>query len=255
MTLSGIFRDLLPLQTRLLGRGGVSGGEQPTNRSSTLTTCARNALRLSDRARLRVWRPRPFAYSAMRMEPTGLERQPPRSTAGILGPTKTNSAEAYASSQVLRLRPRRRRPQARPDGCSRACLSDVKLDLSESRIGRTGRHHHRPLLRHPGRHRSSRSAGRSRVGAFPVYIGDPDPGSEGDGAHAGSEQVVFAKAGRASLNPKWYEDMLEPWLRRRPSDRSPHHQHAWAGRRRPDRWQPWVYQEPLGDLRARPRDA
>ena len=116
ITLSGIFRDLLPLQIKLLAEAALPGRQRPTSRPSrTSSASTRWPTRREhgcdlETASLRVFGNAEGAYGANVNHLVDNSRWD----------DEDELAETYTPPQGLRLRPRRPRRCSRPR-CCRAC--------------------------------------------------------------------------------------------------------------------------------------
>ncbi|MFC3692379.1 magnesium chelatase subunit H [Chenggangzhangella methanolivorans] len=196
MTLSGIFRDLLPLQVRLLAEACwmAASADEPTDRNfvrkNALAYQARTGCDL-ETAALRVFSNAEGAYGANvnHLIENGLWSD------------EDDLAETYGRRKCFAYGVNGR-PQAQPELLS-AALSGVDLayqNLESVETGVTTLDQYVDTL--GGLTRLSK---RARGSAPPVYIGDQ---TRGEGAvRTLSEQVALETRTRL-LNPKWFEGML-----------------------------------------------
>jgi len=197
MTLSGIFRDLLPLQTKLLAEAAwlaASADEPETQnfiRANALAYQAAHGCDL-ETAALRVFSNGDGAYGANvnQMIDSGSW-----SEEGELAETyMRRKGFAYGLSGV---------PQAQPD-LLKAALAGVDLayqNLESVELGVTTIDHYFDTLGG-----ISSAVRQARGTAIPVYIADD---TRGNGTvRTLGEQVALETRTRA-LNPKWYEGLLE----------------------------------------------
>ncbi|WP_075217393.1 magnesium chelatase subunit H [Mongoliimonas terrestris] len=196
ITLSGIFRDLLPLQTRMLAEASflAADADEPSEvnfiRKHALTVAAAMNCPLEDAA-LRVFSNADGAYGAnvnLLIDSAAWE------DSGELAETFTRrKGFAYG---------RDGRPVRRPELLS-AALATVDLayqNLESVELGVTSLDQYVDTLGGIGA--AARRAGRADL---PVYIGDQ---TRGEGSvRSLSEQVALETRTRL-LNPKWYEAML-----------------------------------------------
>jgi len=205
LTLSGIFRDLLPLQTRMLAEAcwlAASAVDEPT----ALNPIRRHALAYAEEhgcdletAALRVFSNADGAYGANvnHMIDSGLWQE------------EDELAETYSRRKCFAYG-RDGRPVKAP-ALLDAVLADVDLayqNLESVEVGVTGIDHYVDTLGGISRAVGRAKAVRGRSGQdakLPVYIGDQTRG-EGTVRTLG-EQVALETRTRA-LNPKWYEAML-----------------------------------------------
>jgi magnesium chelatase subunit H len=196
ITLSGIFRDLLPLQTRLLAEAALfaAQADEPADRNfvrkHALACAAVNNIPLEEAA-LRVFGNADGTYGA--------------NVNQLLENGAWNDEDELAEAFVRRKgfaygvngKP------ARHDAVLTHLLGNVDLayqNLDSIELGVTTVDHYFDTLGG-----ISRAVRRTRGDAAPVYIGDQ---TRGDGAvRTLSEQVALETRTRA-LNPKWYEALL-----------------------------------------------
>ena len=196
--MSGIFRDLLPLQTKLLAEAALLAAtadeplEQNFVRMHALAFQAEHGGTIEDAA-LRVFGNADGAYGA--------------NVNNLVGSGTWNDEDELADclSEAQRFRLRRCRQTASAHDAVLSPRPGARgHHLPEPRLARDGRHHGRPLLRYARWHQPSGPAGTGRHAAA-VYIGDQ---TRGDGTiRTISEQVALETRTRA-LNPKWYEALL-----------------------------------------------
>ena len=198
ITLSGIFRDLLPLQTKLLAEACCLAAtadepvEQNFVRKHALAIPGRAGCDL-ETAALRVFGNAEGAYGSNvnHLVESGRwddEDELAETYTRRKGFAYGRTGKPVAQAAPAQARAGRRRPR-----------------LPEPRLGRARRHHGRPLFRHAGRHQPRRRAA-PRATPSPVYIGDQ---TRGEGmVRTLSEQVALETRTRM-LNPKWYEGMLK----------------------------------------------
>jgi magnesium chelatase subunit H len=199
MTLSGIFRDLLPLQTRLLAEAAylAATAEEPTERNfirkHVLAYVAQHGCDF-ETAALRVFSNADGAYGSnvnMLVDSGGWTDE-------------DELAETYTRRKCFAYG-RAGQPTARAEQLGEM-LSGVDLayqNLESMELGVTTVDHYFDTLGG-----ISRAVSRAKGGgeALPVYIGDQTMG-EGK-VRTLSEQVALETRTRM-LNPKWYEGMLE----------------------------------------------
>jgi len=197
MTLSGIFRDLLPLQTRMLAEAAwlAASADEPLEenfvRKHALEYQREHGCSLEDAA-LRVFSNADGAYGAN-------VNQLIDSSSWTDG---DELAEQYTQRKCFAYRPDGvavRQPELLASALSHVQLAYQNLESVE--LGVTTIDHYFDTLGG-----ISRAIHRARGGAsVPVYIGDQTR-SEGK-VRTLSEQVALETRTRL-LNPKWYEDML-----------------------------------------------
>ncbi len=196
MTLSGIFRDLLPLQTRMLAEAAMlaAQADEPAEanfvRKHALDYQRQHNCSLEDAA-LRVFSNADGAYGA--------------------NVNQLIDSSAWGEDDELGTQYSERKCFAyRPDGVAvrqpellASALADVSLayqNLESVELGVTTIDHYFDTLGG-----ISRAIHQARGEAVPVYIGDQ---TRGEGRiRTLSEQVAIETRTRL-LNPKWYEDML-----------------------------------------------
>ncbi|HJL15002.1 MAG TPA: magnesium chelatase subunit H [Sandaracinaceae bacterium LLY-WYZ-13_1] len=230
ITLSGIFRDLLPLQTRMLAEAALLAAradeplEQNFVRAHALAHRRAHGGDL-ETAALRVFSNAEGAYGANvnQLVDAGTWQD------------EDELAETYE---------RRKCFAYRPDGSSApepallaSVLSGVELayqNLESMELGVTTIDHYFDTLGG-----ISRAARRARGEALPVYIGDQTR-AEGK-VRTLSEQVALESRTR-SLNPKWAEEMLKHGAEGvRQLEAQVSNTLGWSATT--DQVQPWVYRE------------
>ena len=168
ITLSGIFRDLLPLQTKLLAEAALLAAqadepvEQNFVRKHVLDYMAKNGGDIAQAA-LRVFGNADGAYGS--------------NVNQMVGDGVWNDEDELADAFT------RRKGYAygvdRPAGTARRrfvrCAGAGGHRLSEPRLGRSGGDHGRPLLRHAGRHQPGGEEGARRRGGSVGLYRRPDP--------------------------------------------------------------------------------
>ena len=230
ITLSGIFRDLLPLQIKLLAEAALPGRAAPTSRSSaTSSASTRWPTRPSTAA---TSRPRRCASSATPTAPTARTSTAWSTTAA--GTTRTNSPRPTRAARAS--------PTGAPAGrCSKpqllqSVLAGVELayqNLDSVELGVTTVDNYFDTL--GGISRAVQRAKRTRRHGRAGLHRRPDARGDGGTVRTLAEQVALETRTRM-LNPKWYEGMLEARLRRRAPDRGARHQHdGLVGDHRPGR--------------------
>jgi magnesium chelatase subunit H len=196
MTLSGIFRDLLPLQTRMLAEAAwlAASAEEPVGRNfvrkHALEYQAAKGCDL-DTAALRVFSNADGAYGA------NVNYLVDSSRWG----EEDELAETYTRRKCFaygRSGKPVRQPQLLSDVLGKVQLAYQNLDSVE--LGVTTIDHYFDTLGG-----ISRAVTRSRGKGIPVYIGDQTHGS--GVVRTLAEQVALETRTRM-LNPKWYEGML-----------------------------------------------
>jgi len=201
ITLSGIFRDLLPLQTRLLAEAAflAASSEEPVEanyvRANALAYQAKTGCDL-ETASLRVFSNAEGAYGA---------------NVNLLVDAGTwqeedELADAYSKRKCFAYRPDGR--SAPQKELLESVLSGVDLayqNLESVELGVTTIDHYFDTLGGIGR-AAAKAKGGGGSSALPVYIGDQTQ-SEGE-VRTLSDQVALESRSR-SLNPKWAEEMLK----------------------------------------------
>ncbi|MEM9194176.1 MAG: magnesium chelatase subunit H [Myxococcota bacterium] len=198
VTLSGIFRDLLPLQTRLLAEAAflAASADEPASknfvRAHALAYQARTHCDL-ETASLRVFSNAEGAYGANVNQLID----------GGTWQDEDELAETYSRRKCFAYRPNGVAAEQRE--LLTSVLSGVELayqNLESVELGVTTIDHYFDTLGGIGR-----AASRAKGGeALPVYIGDQTQ-SDGE-VRTLSEQVALESRTR-SLNPKWAEEMLK----------------------------------------------
>lgn len=196
MTLSGIFRDLMPLQTKLLAEASLLAAEadEPLDRNfvrkHALTYAAEKGCTIEEAA-LRVFSNAAGAYGSnvnMMVESGCWEDE-------------DELAEAYSRRKCFAYG-RDGKPVKRPELMG-AILKDVDAayqNLESVELGITTIDHYFDTLGG-----ISRAVRRASGGDVPVYVGDQ---TRGQGkVRTLSEQVALETRTR-TLNPKWYEGLL-----------------------------------------------
>ena len=196
MTLSGIFRDLLPMQTRVLAEAAflAASADEPFEmnpvRRHALAYAEEHGCELEDAA-LRVFSNADGAYGSNVNNLID---------SGAWG-EEDELAETYTRRKSFAYG-RSGKPVAR-SGLLKTMLADVELayqNLDSVELGITTIDHYFDTLGG-----ISRAVSRAKGDAVPVYIGDQ---TRGDGkVRTLSEQVALETRTRM-LNPKWYEGML-----------------------------------------------
>ena len=197
MTLSGIFRDLLPLQTRLLAEAAflAASADEPLEQNFV----RRNALEYQrqndcdlDTAALRVFSNADGAYGA--------------NVNHLVDSSRWDEGDELAETYTRRkcfAYGRAGKPMAHArllnDVLSRVDLAYQNLDSVE--LGVTSIDHYFDTLGG-----ICRVVGRAKGGEVPVYIGDQ---THGDGVVRTLAEQVALESRTRMLNPKWYEGMLE----------------------------------------------
>jgi magnesium chelatase subunit H len=197
MTLSGIFRDLLPLQSKLLAEAAylAASADEPLDqnfvRQSALAHQKAHGCDL-ETAALRVFSNAEGAYGSNVNQLIDSGRWD----------DEEEIAEVYARRKCFAYG-RNGAPQAQRD-LLQSILSNVDLayqNLESVELGVTTVDHYFDTLGG-----ISRAAARAKGQAMPVYIGDQ---TRGPGkVRTLSEQVALETRTRV-LNPKWYEGMLK----------------------------------------------
>ncbi|SDG69649.1 magnesium chelatase subunit H [Roseospirillum parvum] len=196
MTLSGIFRDLLPLQTRLLAEAAylaASADEPPEQnfvRKHTLDYMERQGVDF-ETAALRVFSNADGAYGSNVNQLVDSGRWE----------NEDELAEVYSRRKSFAYG-RSGKPTQQTELLQTA-LGDVDMayqNLESVELGVTTVDHYFDTLGG-----ISRAVSRAKGGAVPVYIGDQTKGS--GKVRTLAEQVALETRTRV-LNPKWYEGML-----------------------------------------------
>jgi len=197
MTLSGIFRDLLPLQTRLLAEAAylAACAEEPVEqnfiRKHALEYQAAHGCDL-ETAALRVFSNADGAYGA---NVNHLIDSSTWDDEGELAETYTRRKSfAYGRSG---------RPVQQAE-LLKSCLSQVQLayqNLDSVELGVTTVDHYFDTLGG-----IAKAVGQYKGDEVPVYIGDQ---TRGDGVVRTLAEQVALETRTRMLNPKWYEGMLK----------------------------------------------
>jgi magnesium chelatase subunit H len=197
VTLSGIFRDLMPLQTRLLADAcwQAANADEPADqnfvRAHALAYMAQHKVDL-ETAALRVFSNADSAYGANVNQLID---------AGTWS-DEDELAEAYEKRKAFAYG-RNGRPQ-KQTALLQSVLADVDLayqNLESVELGITTIDHYFDTLGG-----ISRAATRAKGGkALPVYIGDS---TRGEGKVRTLAQQVELETRTRVLNPKWFEGML-----------------------------------------------
>ncbi len=197
MTLSGIFRDLLPLQTRLLAEAAflAASAEEPEDRNfvrkHALAYQAQNGVDLESAA-LRVFSNADGAYGA--------------NVNYLVDSSRWDEGDELAETYTRRkcfAYGRAGKPRAEAKLLT-SVLGTVDLayqNLDSVELGVTSIDHYFDTLGG-----ISRAVGRTRGSEVPVYIGDQ---THGDGVVRTLAEQVALETRTRMLNPKWYEGMLE----------------------------------------------
>ena len=154
MTLSGIFRDLLPLQTRMLAEAAwkAATADEPASQNFIRAHALAYAAQMDvdmEIASLRVFSNAEGAYGSNVNILVG---------SSAFG-EEDELADAYEAANPL---PMAHRQGDQERGAAAEGAEERGDRLSEPRIRRTGRHQRRSLLRHARRHRPRREAGARR---------------------------------------------------------------------------------------------
>jgi magnesium chelatase subunit H len=205
-SLSGIFRDLLPLQTRMLAEAAwlAASADEPLAlnaiRRHALAHMAATGCDL-ETASLRVFSNADGAYGANvnQMIDTGLWQE------------EDELAEVFAKRKSFAYG-RDGRPQNRPDVLA-AALADVDLayqNLESVELGVTTIDHYFDTLggitRAVAKAKGVRAGIPATPAQIPVYIGDQ---TRGEGTVRTLAEQVALETRTRTLNPKWYEAMLK----------------------------------------------
>jgi magnesium chelatase subunit H len=197
MTLSGIFRDLLPLQTRLLAEASFLAAtadepvEQNYVRKHTLEYQTAHGCDI-ETAALRVFSNADGAYGSNvnhLVDNSGWDDE-------------DELAETYTRRKCFAYG--RTGTPVRQAELLKSVLGDVELayqNLDSVELGVTTVDHYFDTLGG-----ISRAVTRSKGGAVPVYIGDQ---TRGDGTVRTLAEQVALETRTRMLNPKWYEGMLK----------------------------------------------
>ena len=197
MTLSGIFRDLLPIQTKLLAEAAYLAAvadepiEQNFVRKHTLAYQQAHECDL-ETAALRVFSNADGAYGSNvnhLIDNSGWDEE-------------DELAETYTRRKCFAYG--RAGAPVRQAELLKSVLGDVQLayqNLDSVELGVTTVDHYFDTLGG-----ISRAVSRSKGGDVPVYIGDQ---TRGDGKVRTLAEQVSLETRTRMLNPKWYEGMLE----------------------------------------------
>ncbi|MGB5811806.1 MAG: cobaltochelatase subunit CobN [Polyangiales bacterium] len=198
MTLSGIFRDLLPLQTRLLAEAAwlAASADEPPQlnyvRRNALAYQAEHGVDL-ETAALRVVSNKEGAYGAnVNLLVDGGTWQ-----------DEDELGDAYAKRKCFAYRANG--TSVEQQGLLKAVLGRVDLayqNLESVELGVTTIDHYFDTLGGIGRAASMARGGET----LPVYIGDE---TQGKGTVRTLDEQVGLESRTRSLNPKWAEAMLE----------------------------------------------
>ncbi len=197
MTLSGIFRDLLPLQTRMLAEAAYKAAtadeavEENFVRAHTLDYAERMGVDM-ETASLRVFSNAEGTYGSNVNQLVG---------SGVWG-EEDELADAYQTRKCFAYG--RNGKPVRQAELLQVALADVDLayqNLESVELGVTTVDHYFDTLGG-----ISRAVRRARGKETPVYIGDQTRG-EGK-VRTLTEQVALETRARA-LNPKWFEGLLK----------------------------------------------
>jgi len=197
MTLSGIFRDLLPLQTKLLAEAAylAAAADEPIEQNfvkkHVLAYQAEHGGDL-ETAALRVFSNADGAYGSNvnHLIDSGCWQD------------EDELAECYAKRKCFAYG-RSGKPERHPE-LLQAALKDVQLayqNLESVELGVTTIDHYFDTLGGIGR-----AVRRARGSSVPVYIGDQ---TRGEGRVRTLGEQVSLETRTRMLNPKWYEGMLE----------------------------------------------
>jgi magnesium chelatase subunit H len=196
MTLSGIFRDLLPLQTRLLAEAAflAAAADEPLEqnfvRKHALAYAEANACDL-ETASLRVFSNADGAYGA--------------NVNYLVDSSRWDEGDELAETYTRRkcfAYGRSGKPMQQANLLT-SVLGNVDLayqNLDSVELGVTSIDHYFDTLGG-----ISRAVGRARGTEVPVYIGDQ---TTGDGVVRTLAEQVALETRTRMLNPKWYEGML-----------------------------------------------
>ncbi|MDX2219660.1 MAG: magnesium chelatase subunit H [Burkholderiales bacterium] len=236
MTLSGIFRDLLPLQTRLLAEAAwlAASADEPVDqnfvRRNALAHASEHCVDL-ETAALRVFSNADGAYGA---------------NVGML----VNSSRWDDEDELAETYSRRKsfaygrsgKPVAQP-ALLKSILSGVDLayqNLESVEVGVTTVDVYFDTLGGISRaaQRARRAAGRTDA-EMPVYISDQ---TQGEGAIRTLSEQIAIEARTRALNPKWHEAMLRHGFEGvRQIEEAVSNTMGWSATT--GQVQPWVYQE------------
>lgn len=236
MTLSGIFRDLLPLQTRLLAEAAwlAASADEPLEqnfvRRNALAHASEHGVDL-ETAALRVFSNADGAYGA---------------NVGML----VNSSRWDDEDELAETYSRRKsfaygrsgKPVAQP-ALLKSILAGVDLayqNLESVEVGVTTVDVYFDTLGGISRaaQRARRAAGRTDA-EMPVYISDQ---TQGEGAIRTLSEQIAIEARTRALNPKWHEAMLRHGFEGvRQIEEAVSNTMGWSATT--GQVQPWVYQE------------
>ncbi|MFO1074975.1 MAG: magnesium chelatase subunit H [Geminicoccaceae bacterium] len=198
VTLSGIFRDLLPLQTKLLAEAAwlaASAADEPAElnfiRRHALAYMRDNACDL-ETAALRVFSNADGTYGSNvnQMIDSGCWTD------------EDELAETYTRRKCFAYG--RNGKPARQESLLKSVMAGVELayqNLESVELGVTTVDHYFDTLGGIGR-----AVQRAKGGAVPVYIGDQ---TRGEGTVRTLSEQVSLETRTRMLNPKWYEGMLQ----------------------------------------------
>jgi magnesium chelatase subunit H len=197
MTLSGIFRDLLPLQTRLLAEAAflAAAADEPVERNfvrkHALQYQAQHGCDL-ETAALRVFSNADGAYGSNVNHLVDSSRWD----------DEDELAETYSKRKCYAYG--RAGKPVRQAALLQSVLADVQLtyqNLDSVELGVTTVDHYFDTLGG-----ISRAVRRAKGDSVPVYIGDQ---TRGDGTVRTLGEQVALETRTRMLNPKWYEGMLQ----------------------------------------------
>jgi len=197
MTLSGIFRDLLPLQTKLLAEAAwlAATADEPADlnfvRKHALAHAATTGCDL-ETAALRVFSNAEGAYGS--------------NVNMLIDSGRWNEEDELADTYTSRkcFAYGRDGKSAKQSDLLRTMLADVSLayqNLESVELGVTTIDHYFDTLGG-----ISKAVSRAKGSSVPVYIGDQ---TSGDGKVRTLAEQVSLETHTRALNPKWYEAMLE----------------------------------------------
>jgi magnesium chelatase subunit H len=206
-TLSGIFRDLLPLQTRLLAEASflAAGADEPLDqnfvRKHALAYQQEHGCDL-ETAALRVFSNADGTYGS--------------NVNHLIDSSRWDNddelAECYTRRKCFAYG-RAGKPLAQAK-LLQSVLADVQLayqNLDSVELGVTTVDHYFDTLGGISRaaNRARKVAGKDNAAEMPVYIGDQTHGGVGSGAVRTLAEQVALETRTRMLNPKWYEGMLK----------------------------------------------
>jgi magnesium chelatase subunit H len=206
-TLSGIFRDLLPLQTRLLAEASflAAGADEPLDqnfvRKHALAYQQAHGCGL-ETAALRVFSNADGTYGSNVNHLIDSSRWD----------NEDELAETYTHRKCFAYgRAGKPIQQAK---LLQSVLADVQLayqNLDSVELGVTTVDHYFDTLGGISRaaNRARKVAGKDSAAEMPVYIGDQTHGGVGSGAVRTLAEQVALETRTRMLNPKWYEGMLK----------------------------------------------